>query len=64
MDHQQYKLVVTVNFVAYPIDRGRMLPSSNLSETYMGVVEVDEKDCKKYIGDFIKNHNDMVKTRG
>ena len=61
MDHQQYKLVVTVNFSTYPIDHGKMLPTSKLEEKHIGVMDGSIRECKEFIADFISKHNDLVK---
>lgn len=64
MDHQQYKLIAMINFVAYPVENGKMLPSYKFSEKYVGTIEGSIDQCKEFVSEFVSKHNEIVKTRG
>jgi thioredoxin-related protein len=65
VDHQQYKLIATVNFVIYPVEKGRMLPGYHSAEKFIGITEGSIEECKEFISDFVKiNDKEFVKVRG
>ena len=53
-----------INFVAYPVENGKMLPSYKFSEKYVGTIEGSIDQCKEFVSEFVSKHNEIVKTRG
>ena len=64
MDHQQYKLLATINFIAYPIENGKMLPGYKFAEKHIAAFQGSLEECKKEIENFNKKNTEFVKMRG